>query len=418
MDLNKINIDRIISFSLYLLLLIIPIFIIFLWKSEFSFDLPVNYSKLGTFGDFFGGVLGSIWSLCGVIIFYSALKEQRQDFKTNKDAFEKQREALDLQIEEFRLQREELFQSRQVFLEQSKTLKQQRMSSIYFSLLELYRKIVEDLNSHCPDKNYFKNLKASLIDNFDWDSEIISCHKKAKKHYETIYLSRKEELSHYYKILYRIFKVVDDSDLDESDKFQFITILRSQLSENEMVAIYYNSHSIYGESLYQLILRYNFLKHLPSTSKSECKGYYNSQSQAATLLSFNNELFLAISKFIKRITQSIREEDFERERVSFILESQNDFTLSIQASELDEMLLEFTYNGTSQIPKIINFELEEFSNYIQFFLYDIFIFSRYQPESSIEEFLFSSVQHNKLTFNMKSKNNLKLNIDTDGRHDV
>ena len=355
--------------------------------------------------------------MCGVLIFYIALKEQREDIKTNKDAFIKQGEALDLQIEEFRLQREELYQSRQVFIDQSRTLKQQRMSSMYFSLIDLYRKIVDGLNEQCSEGNYFKSLKRSLFDDFAWLQKPQECHKTAKKHYVDLYYSRKEELSHYYKIIYRIFKVVDESDLDEKDKFEYITILRSQLSENEMLAIYYNSHSRYGESLYRFILRYNFLKHLPSISKPEFKGYLSEEVQLSYVLGFNTQLFYAISKFVDALEVSIRKEGFEEERVSFELTDQEGVTLSIVAQELNEIVIDFTFDRPAEDLKISSFTLSEFIAYMEAFFYDIFICSRYE-ECSFEGFVISDARSNGVSFSLRSHNALRLNSDADGAKNV
>ncbi|WP_095186108.1 putative phage abortive infection protein [Pseudomonas sp. Irchel 3H9] len=417
MDLGSVNVDRVVKFALYSFFLIVPLTVLFLWKIDLDTSLQIDSAKFGTFGDFIGGVLGSIWSLCGVLIFYIALKEQRDDFKTNKDAFVKQAEALDLQIEEFRLQRDELYQSRQVFIEQSRTLKQQRMSSMYFSLIDLYRKIVDGLNEQCAEGNYFKTLRRSMLDDFVWCVNPDSCHKKAKEHYVTLYYSRKEELSHYYKIIYRIFKVVDESDLDESDKFQYITILRSQLSENEMLAIYYNSQSRYGEQLYRFILRYNFLKHLPSISKPEFKGYLTGQINFSDLLGFNTTLFSVISEVIQKLEVSIRGEDFEEEKVSFSIIEQNNITLSVRASELNEMQIDFSYPLPSSEMQILNFNVEDFSSYMSFLLYDFFVCSRYQNEP-FSDFVKVCVGENDVSFIIVSQNILRLNGDADGVKNV
>lgn len=417
MDLGSVNVERVVKAALYSLFLIVPVAILFFWKVDLDASLQVDTAKFGTFGDFVGGVLGSIWSLCGILIFYIALKEQRDDFKTNKDAFVKQAEALDLQIEEFRLQRDELYQSRQVFIEQSRTLKQQRMSSMYFSLIDLYRKIVDGLNHQCPEGNYFKVLRRSMLDDFAWCVNPDACHKKAKEHYVTLYYSRKEELSHYYKIIYRIFKIVDESDLDESDKFQYITILRSQLSENEMLAIYYNSQSRYGEQLYRFILRYNFLKHLPSISKPEFKGYLTGPINFSDLLGLNTTLFSVISGVIQKLEVSIRGEEFEEEKVSFSIAEQSDVTLSVRTSELNEMQVDFSYPFASAEMKILSFNVEDFSAYMSSLLYDFFVCSRYQSEP-FTDFVKVFVGEKDVSFRVESQNILRLNSDADGVKNV
>lgn len=73
--------------------------VLFLW-SDFpdSLSAPIKADKIGQFGDFIGGVVGSLWALAGVILFYKALHLQRREFK--------------LQRAEFRLQRTEFILTR------------------------------------------------------------------------------------------------------------------------------------------------------------------------------------------------------------------------------------------------------------------------------------------------------------------
>lgn len=99
------------------LLLLIFGLLFFLWNDyNFTFENKIQSDKVGQFGDFIGGVVGSIWALAGVILFYVALTEQRKDFATNREVLNSQTDALKLQIKEFKLQREELSQTRKIFI--------------------------------------------------------------------------------------------------------------------------------------------------------------------------------------------------------------------------------------------------------------------------------------------------------------
>lgn len=55
----------------------------------FNFDVPIKTDVFGQFGDIVGGVIGSLWALAGVILFYAGLTEQRKDIQTNQNALEK-----------------------------------------------------------------------------------------------------------------------------------------------------------------------------------------------------------------------------------------------------------------------------------------------------------------------------------------
>ena len=118
---------------------------LFLWKESFTGENKINSEKIAQFGDFIGGIIGSVWSLAGVILFYVALTEQREDIKINREALNAQVSALNKQIEEFELQRDELKETRKVFKEQSETLKIQRFENTFFQLINLHHEIIDKL---------------------------------------------------------------------------------------------------------------------------------------------------------------------------------------------------------------------------------------------------------------------------------
>lgn len=125
---------------------------IFIWDENLNFASDINTDKISGFGDFIGGAIGSIWSLAGVILFYVALTEQREDIKINRNALNAQVKALNQQIKEFELQRTELTETRKVFEEQGETLRVQRFENTFFQLVNLHHEIIDKLNF--DRKNY------------------------------------------------------------------------------------------------------------------------------------------------------------------------------------------------------------------------------------------------------------------------
>jgi hypothetical protein len=120
------------------ILLILVFLVIFFWGESLSLHSQINDSKFGELGSVIGGVVGSLWALAGVILFYVALSEQRKDVKTNL-------EALKTQIQEFELQREELIETRKVYQQQSETMAQQRFETTFFNLMKIYSEKIENL---------------------------------------------------------------------------------------------------------------------------------------------------------------------------------------------------------------------------------------------------------------------------------
>lgn len=408
-----VDVEKIVKWSTWLFYMIIPVIFIFLWNSYFSLNAEIDSGKLGTFGDFIGGVFGSIWSLCGVLIFYSALKEQREDFKTNKSALAKQTEALQMQMEEFKLQRDELSQSRQVFIEQSKTLKQQRMAAIYFSLLDLYRKIVSGLNEQSSSGNYFKEFKEKFFANYTAQSDYGACRQHADEVYSELYYQSKEDLSQYFKIVYRILKVIDKSDLDEAEKFEFVTIFRSQLGENEMFALYYNAHSGHGALFYSYILRFNLLKHLPALSKVEFSPYVSQASSLAKLLSISNDVWLLMSRCLEILSHSINFDDFDQVRQSSLLGVDDQVLLVATTGEFNEITLEFS--GDKVIEKMSKWMPVDggFEKYIGFYLNDAFGCSRFISRELFSAVVTVSKSESLFAVSLRAEKKLSLNADAD-----
>lgn len=428
--------EIIYKFALWLLLILIPLIIFFVWKNSYSISLPIDDGKFGTFGDFVGGVLGSIWSLCGVLLFYNALKDQRTDFRTNRTALGKQVDALKTQSEEFKLQRqefslqrEELKQTRNVFKEQSKTLMQQRLDSIYFSLLNLYNTVINELNNNSSGGSYFKELRSELY------AQTLGCVNQANDYktsndiYLGVFYSKKEELTHYFRLVYRIIKTIDDSEIDEEEKFIYIKILRSQLNENELLALYYNSHSYYGENSYKLILKYNLLKHLPSISKLEIYKFLipknedgkpivlngnnkkNFDEKNAFLLRFNNEIFVLIQRFIELLERDYYRDDFEESRISVPLPLHRDILISIESSDLNEMRIEISSSRDLDNTPIAGFELSNFKSYLELILVDRFICAMYLPEEHTAGFIDIRSTIKSVVFELQSPKKLQLNKD-------
>ncbi|MBS3797131.1 putative phage abortive infection protein [Pseudoalteromonas sp. BDTF-M6] len=428
--------ERIYKLALWLLVILIPLIVFFLWKNNYSISAPIDDGKFGTFGDFVGGVLGSVWSLCGVLLFYNALKEQRADFQTNRTALDKQVDALKTQSEEFKLQRqefslqrEELKQSRNVFKEQSKTLMQQRLDSIYFSLLDLYNTVVSELNNNCPSGNYFKELRTELYAQTLGNAHLINDYKTSNDIYLGVFYSKKEELTHYFRLVYRIIKTIDDSEIDDEEKFIYIKILRSQLSENELLALYYNSHSYYGENSYKLILKYNLLKHLPSISKLEVYKFLvpknidgkpiildgankkDFDAKNAFRLRFNNEIFTLIQSFIDRLEREYYADDFDKSRISVPLPLHEDILISIESSDLNEMKIEISSSRDLENIALAKFDLGRFQKYLELIFFDRFICAMYVPKEQTSGFIDVRKTSKSVVFELRSPKKLQLNKD-------
>lgn len=251
---------------------IVTLLIIGLWVGTYFLLKDKGDVKRGTFGDMFGSVnaLFSGLALAGIIL------------------------TILLQRKELKLQREELRDTRAEFEIQNETLKLQRFESTFFNLLNLHHQIVGAI-----DYRYYKRKEKNSryqLANLDEEKEAVTINgrdvfrfrynlmsqnlKNSQENYEGIYMASYEESStdfgHYFRNLYRMIKLVDQTDFFYNSsrvskeeifkiKYKYTSIIRSQISDYELLWLFYNCLSQNGvEKFKPLIERYSLFKNMPS----------------------------------------------------------------------------------------------------------------------------------------------------------
>lgn len=237
------------------------------WGISKFIDDPTNQ---GTFGDMFGAVnaLFSGLAFAGLIV---TLLYQKEELK--------------LQREELAQTREELKGQREEFEEQNKTMKRQRFENTFFNMLSLQQEIVANLsyddvmrtmNPHDP-LNYdvkhtlyngralfreiYLNLKVSIPGNHSYRGIRGAIQANSYNVYSAI--SDTTRFDHYFRHLYRIYKYVDSTDLIEDDeRYDYACIVRSQLSDYELVMLFYSGITAGRDKFKPLIEKYSILNNL------------------------------------------------------------------------------------------------------------------------------------------------------------
>ncbi len=385
---------------------------LYIWQEPiFDTSVPIDKAAFGQFGDFITGVVGSIWALAGVILFYIALKEQRRDIQINREALEKQIEALQLQSEEFSFQTKELEASRQIYNTQSKTLKKQQFESTFFALLKVYVEIVRDLTN---TQNFFKDNVDYLFDNFYIEDDKLNCplalHSASISGYEDLYYLQRNSLAHYFRSLYRIIRFIDDSSLTDKEKIFYSKIIRSQLKEHELLLLFYNAHTVYGRNFQSFILKYNILKHLPPTSKLQYKSY---------LMPNHKNILLFYTWFLQMLAGCInqgREQKFRLLEGDSINISQNhpklNLIFELTMIDLNQLILKvhLSKDVEQRLKKYLEYSIQMFSHFLNSIIYDILAFSRFEDDKFHTEM---EVSDSELSFLMVSNNAINISMDQD-----
>lgn len=245
--------------------IIVSVIIIGLWF--LTYYLLEKDTDRGTFGDMFGSInaLFSGLALAGIIL------------------------TILLQRKELKYQRDELRETRKEFETQNETLKLQRFENTFFSILNLHHQIVSEIDytyykykergGHMPIKiNEEKELVTITgrdVFRFKYNSMSRTIEDNPNL-YESIYINTynqsQTDFGHYFRNLYRMIKLVDETDFFNSSdkipleeifkiKYRYTSIIRSQLSDYELLMIFYNCLSENGiEKFKPLIERYSLLK--------------------------------------------------------------------------------------------------------------------------------------------------------------
>lgn len=251
-------------------------------------------TSAGTFGDIFGlsNALFSGFALAGII--YTIL----------------------LQQEDLNLQRKELRLTRREQRIQNETLKLQRFENTFFSMLESHQSIL----SYLRIETYvvYEKTSAPGLPNFEYYQEITSqqiqiytnrdvfrfLHNKfhylcldeqitlLREAYYKLYDAHQDILGHYFRNLYRIIKLIDNTtfrngttqevlEYNHKLRYEYTSILRAQFSTFELMLIFYNCLSDHGCDYFKpLIEKYTLLKNISNhvLNHSDHRNLYKSSA--------------------------------------------------------------------------------------------------------------------------------------------
>lgn len=261
--------------------------IIGLWITTYFLLKDLGSTERGTLGDMFGTVNALFSGLALAGIIFTIL----------------------LQRKELGYQREELKATRLEFNIQNETLRLQRFENTFFNLLTVHHKIVDSIDFDTQvekkdgrvmipmgSKRDFEivTIKSRDVFKYKYDALVNVLSKdgnvKLNESYLKFYDTVQTDFGHYFRNLYRIIKFVHETefatkeDLEISTdskkyidiikyqianhnvRYKYTSMIRAQLSDYELLWIFYNCLSENGlEKFKPLIEEYSLLKNLPQT---------------------------------------------------------------------------------------------------------------------------------------------------------
>lgn len=263
--------EGLLSFAIGLFIFAI---VIFLWadKSLFDFNYPIKFEKFGTFGDFIGGVVGTVFAFLNVHLL----------------------------IKTIRLQNNANSQSEKSYAYVQKTENVRTMDTQINSLLSLYNSIVETISFH--DKYGKEGLEtvANYILSYAPNADISNfSDKQAIKAFEVVYASLRDKLAVYFRVIYRMFCVLHLAEIDNIVRYNYAKMLRSQFTESELFLLRYNALTYNGKNMQEQILAFNLLKHLPASKLFDLYPFFSHLNN-----DFSNHLDIMLYDFRKELEKT------------------------------------------------------------------------------------------------------------------
>jgi hypothetical protein len=243
-----------------------------------------SLSNLANFGSYAQGTVASLWSLGALLFLYATLLAQREQLKQQQQQLEEQR--IQYEDEQERLKTENQQQSQQFDLQQQ-SIKLQSFENSFFQQIKLfndvriqtsidYEAFTGEVTAY-EGPNCFKTCRTLLTNgyphsNFQRISECAPVNAQELKnaahdYFMKFYEPYRHGLDHYFRQLYHIIKFVDSSHALNTDveKRRYTSLVRAQLTDNELFLLFYNGVCPHAEKFRPLIEKYGLLEHLDRT---------------------------------------------------------------------------------------------------------------------------------------------------------
>lgn len=202
-------------------------------KFNLSNELNANSAEkksslFGEYGEFISGIVGSLWALAGVFLFFATLTYQKREFE---------------------LQRFELHKTQKIF-------QQQNFSTLYISFINKHNDIIDNLKAYDIKKsvwmgtNFFVFFREKVMSSFimkvrnmppEQKTEA-QLHKLFEEYFSYHFSFYQNSLDPYLKNLSVLFKLIERYRADTKDKGEYYSfITKASFTQSELFLIYHVS---------------------------------------------------------------------------------------------------------------------------------------------------------------------------------
>ncbi|RIJ41918.1 hypothetical protein [Pontibacter oryzae] len=193
---------------------------------ELYLDPANREGVLGQFGEFIGGIVGSLWALAGVFLFFATLTYQKREFE---------------------LQRFELHKTQKIF-------QQQNFSTLYISFIQKHNDIIDGLTAYDINEstwsgsNFFVFFQEKVLTSFVQKVRSLEPQDKTQPYllhlfqdYFTYHFTfYQNSLNPYLKNLSVLFKLIQKYRTEAQDQGEYYSfITKANFTQSELFLIYH-----------------------------------------------------------------------------------------------------------------------------------------------------------------------------------
>ena len=240
-----------------------------------------SLTNLGNFGSYAQGSVASLWSLGALFFLYATLLAQRRQIEQQEHQLELQRGQFESEQKRQKFEHE---QQEVQFQLQQRALELQSYENSFYQLLTLFSavrhevtlkheqfegeiKTYEGIKCFSASRNLIKaayHHQAAARQPDAGSHELQEIETAARDFFMQFYTPFKEELDQYFRILYHVIKYVDSSPVlvTDAERRRYTSLVRAQLSDNELFLLFYNGICPHAEKFRPLIEKYGLLEHL------------------------------------------------------------------------------------------------------------------------------------------------------------
>jgi hypothetical protein len=246
-------------------------------------DWVIKHDVVGTYGDFIGGVLGTMIALYSAYLLVRTLGNQLSVngdvMDTNKNVIKTNNKTI---YQSFLQIFDNKFSTQFGIYQQAKLNYQCEIQKVQKKVIEngaTQKKIIIHETIVIHGAEALEHLATQFSKNRYTDKRTyLSRVKSATNAFDEFYSEHRREMSVHFRNLYLLAKYVGETDnvdeegnikLTEQDRVEYAKSIRGQLSEGEMLLLRYNCLTSRGEKMRTFVNQFNLIKHLPVMSLLE-----------------------------------------------------------------------------------------------------------------------------------------------------